>query len=184
MLLDDVLAYNKKFVEDEQYKAYETDVIPNKRAVIFTCMDTRLVELLPKALNIKNGDVKMVKNAGAILRDPYDSVMKSLIVATYALEADEIFVIGHHKCGMTGFNREKLEGLLSKRDMPKETLNQLEANGINVEDWIKGFDKVEDSVKNSVEVIRNHPMLPPSIPVHGLVIDPETGGLDLVENGY
>ena len=33
-------------------------------------MDTRLVELLPAALGIKDGDVKMIKNAGAVITDP------------------------------------------------------------------------------------------------------------------
>jgi len=52
------------------------------------------------------------------------------------------------------------------------------------ENWLKGFSKVEDSVAHSVEVIQNHPLLPSDIPVHGLVIDPETGKLDLIINGY
>ena len=33
---------------------------------MFTCMDTRLVELATKSLNLSQGDVKVVKNAGAI----------------------------------------------------------------------------------------------------------------------
>jgi carbonic anhydrase len=33
-------------------------------------------------------------------------------------------------------------------------------------------------------VIKNHPLLPKDIPVHGLVIDPKTGKLDLIVNGY
>lgn len=33
-------------------------------------------------------------------------------------------------------------------------------------------------------VIRNHPLLPARVPVHGLVIDPHTGALELVVDGY
>ena len=43
---------------------------------------------------------------------------------------------------------------------------------------------MEDSVVHSVNIIKNHPLLPENTPVHGLVIDPETGKLDLVINGY
>ncbi|MCY9220783.1 carbonic anhydrase, partial [Bacillus licheniformis] len=50
--------------------------------------------------------------------------------------------------------------------------------------WLKSFDSVEDSVRDSVSVIRNHPLMPEEVPVHGLVIDPETGRLDLIVNGY
>jgi len=43
---------------------------------------------------------------------------------------------------------------------------------------------VEDSIKDSVDLITNHPLTPKNIIVHGLVMSPETGKLDLVVNGY
>ena len=61
--LDEILLYNKKFVANEDYKEFESTKNPNKKMVILSCMDTRLTELLPKALNIKNGDAKIIKNA-------------------------------------------------------------------------------------------------------------------------
>jgi len=60
-LLQDVLEFNKKFVEEKKYELYETSKFPDKKMVILSCMDTRLVELLPHALNLRNGDVKMLK---------------------------------------------------------------------------------------------------------------------------
>src|SRR5699024_2641028 len=78
MHLDEMLEYNKRFVEQKDYETYSTDSMPNKRMIVFTCMESRLVELLPKALNIQNGDVKMIKNAGTIIRKPFDSIMKRL----------------------------------------------------------------------------------------------------------
>ena len=53
-----------------------------------------------------------------------------------------------------------------------------------MQDWLRGFDNVQDGVKESVEIIRNHPLLPRDIPVHGLIIHPETGKLDLLTDGY
>ena len=61
MHLDKMLEYNKQFVAGKRYEQYATNSIPNKRMVVFTCMESRLVELLPRALNIQNGDVKMLK---------------------------------------------------------------------------------------------------------------------------
>ena len=34
------------------------------------------------------------------------------------------------------------------------------------------------------EAIRNHPLLPRGVPVHGLLICPDTGKLDLLVDGY
>lgn len=64
-MIDDILSYNREFVAREGYREYATSKYPDKKIAIVTCMDTRLVELLPAALGIRNGDVKMIKNAGA-----------------------------------------------------------------------------------------------------------------------
>ncbi|VTR62074.1 Carbonic anhydrase [Actinobacillus pleuropneumoniae] len=62
--LNSILEHNRSFVENKEYESYLTGRFPEKKLVIITCMDTRLVELLPKAMNFKNGDVKIIKNAG------------------------------------------------------------------------------------------------------------------------
>ncbi|RYY32204.1 hypothetical protein EON62_05650, partial [archaeon] len=65
----------------------------------------------------------------------------------------------------------------------RAALATLEYAGIKLKRWLHGFDSVHDSVRNSVDVIRRHPLVPPSVPVHGLIIHPETGALDLVVDG-
>ena len=85
----------------EQYEQYATSKFPNKRMVIITCMDTRLVELLPKALNVKNGDVKIIKNAGAVVSHPFGSITRSVLVALYQLKAEEFLVYRTPHCGMS-----------------------------------------------------------------------------------
>jgi len=183
-ILEEVLAYNEKFVADKQYEEFATSKLPDKKMVILTCMDTRLLELLPHALNLKNGDVKMIKNAGAVLKHPFGSVMRSILVAVYQLQADEVLVIGHHDCGMGGLKADDIIPNMKKRGVSQKTLDTLEYSGIDVQKWLRGFNKVEESVAHSVDVIKNHPLLPGNTPVHGLVIDPATGKLDLVVNGY
>ena len=63
-MINEVMEYNKKFVEDKAYEPYLTSKYPDKKLAILTCMDTRLTELLPAALGLKNGDAKIIKNAG------------------------------------------------------------------------------------------------------------------------
>lgn len=183
-ILDEVLAYNEEFVAEKKYEEYATSKLPNKKMVILTCMDTRLVELLPRALNARNGDIKLVKNAGALIAHPFGSVMRSILVALYQLKAEEVLVIGHHDCGMGGLKANEMIAQMKERGVSQETLDTLEYSGIDFQNWLKGFSKVEDSVAHSVGVIKNHPLLPNNVPVHGLVIDPSTGKLDLVINGY
>ncbi|MDT2236575.1 carbonic anhydrase [Paenibacillus larvae] len=183
-LLSNILEYNKTFVDNKQYEEFLTDKFPDKRMVILTCMDTRLVELLPRALNLRNGDAKIIKNAGALVSHPFGSVMRSIIVAVYELNADEVLVIGHKECGMTGLNANSVLNKAQERGISQVVLNTLEHSGIRLEKWLRGFNEVNEAVAKSLSVIRNHPLLPPSLPVHGLVIDPATGELELVEEGY
>lgn len=183
-LLTNILEYNKTFVDNKQYEEFLTDKFPDKRMVILTCMDTRLVELLPRALNLRNGDAKIIKNAGALVSHPFGSVMRSIIVAVYELNADEVLVIGHKECGMTGLNAESVLKKARERGISQVVLDTLEHSGIRLEQWLRGFNEVNEAVAQSLSVIRNHPLLPPSLPVHGLVIDPATGELELVEEGY
>ena len=104
--LAEILSFNEKFVDSKGYESFLTDRYPDKKMVIVTCMDTRLTELLPKAMDLRNGDAKIIKVAGAVVAAPFGSVMRSILVAVYALGAEEIFVVGHYDCGMTGMGHE------------------------------------------------------------------------------
>ncbi|KAB2862526.1 MAG: carbonic anhydrase, partial [Exiguobacterium chiriqhucha] len=154
---------------------------PDKKIVILTCMDTRLTALLPKALGLKNGDAKIIKNAGAVLSHPFGSVMRSILVALYALGAEEVIVIGHYDCGMAAIDPNAVIGEMERRGIEPQTLQTLKSSGMDLEKWLHGFDSVEANVVNSVSLINNHPLLPPGTNVHGFVIDPATGRLDVVE---
>ncbi|HLR75389.1 MAG TPA: carbonic anhydrase [Virgibacillus sp.] len=180
MFIDEMLTYNKKFVAQKKYKQYETDSYPNKKMVVLTCMESRLVELLPKALNIQNGDVKMLKNAGAIIRKPFDTIMKSILIAVHNLRAEQVLVIGHYDCGMSQVNTTEFMKNMERKGVEKETITLLEHAGIDLHEEFHGFETVEESIKQSVYIIRNHPLLPSYVKVHGLVINPATGKVDIV----
>src|SRR5699024_9540634 len=115
MHIKEMLDYNEKLVNGKEYELYRTDSILNIKMLVLTCFESRLVELLTRSLNIQNGDVKMLKNAGAIIRKPFDSIMKSILVACYDLQADEVTVIGHHDCGMSKVNPAKLTEKMVER---------------------------------------------------------------------
>lgn len=181
--LHEILAYNESFVRNKEYEPFATTKFPDKKMVILSCMDTRLVELLPKSMNIQNGDVKIVKSAGAIINHPFGGIMRSLLVAVYALQAEEIFVIGHHDCGMAAIDPNAMIASMIERGVDPKTVDTLTHSGVDVHEWLEGFDNVADSVLHSVNMIKNHPLVLSSIKVHGLIIDPATGRLDLVHDG-
>lgn len=183
-ILSEILEFNREFVEEKQYEQYETTKFPDKRIVILTCMDTRLTELLPKAMNLKNGDAKIIKSAGAVVTHPFGGIMRSILVAVYELGADEVYIIGHHDCGMSSIDTDSIVSKMVNRGVDESLFSTLKYSGINMKEWLRGFSDVTESVKRSVDVVRNHPLMDKSVPVHGLVAHPDTGLLDMIVDGY
>ena len=181
--LSKILAYNEKFVESEQYAAFSTSKYPERRLAVLSCMDTRIVELIYAALGVKNGDVKMIRNAGALVSHPWGSVMRSLLVAVLELHVEEIMVVAHHDCGMRGMNPQDFLEQARAAGIPEDRITTLRHAGIHLDTWLTGFDNVEDSVRHTVKQIRCHPLMPASVQVHGLVIHPTTGKLTVVDSG-
>jgi carbonic anhydrase len=175
--LEEMLAYNQQFVKDESYRPYEAPNRPIKKMTIVSCMDCRLIELLPKALNLKNGDAIMLKSAGGMVESPYSNTMKSILVSLYELESEAVYIIGHTDCGMHGLHADKMINDIKKRGLDDQKFAEVT---IDLKQWLNGFQSVESEVKKSVSIVKNHPLLPEHTPVIGLVMDPKTGELKQV----
>lgn len=176
-MIEEILKYNREFVEREGYRQFETSKYPDKKIAIVTCMDTRLTHLLPAALGIKNGDVKMIKNAGGTITNPFDSTVRSLLVAIYELGVNEIMVIGHTGCGVQGMNAEEMLHLMRERGIDEEHISLMRHCGIDLDSWLHGFDETDAAVLETVDLIANHPLVPKDVRVAGYIIDSTTGEL-------
>ncbi|MCM1378402.1 MAG: carbonic anhydrase [Clostridium sp.] len=174
-MIDKILEFNREFVDSKGYERFLTSKYPDKKIAIVTCMDTRLVELLPAALGIKNGDVKIIKNAGATITNPFDSTMRSLLVAVYELGVNEIMVIGHTGCGVQGMNAAEMLHIMRERGVSQEHIDLMRHCGINLDSWLHGFDDSEEAVRETVDLISNHPLMVKDVSVCGYMMDSTTG---------
>ena len=176
-MIEEILAFNRGFVEREAYIPYQTSKYPNKKLAIVTCMDTRLTELLPAALGLKNGDAKIIKNAGGVISHPFGSVVRSLLIAIYELGVTEVMVVGHTDCGVQHMDSHKMMADMRERGIPDANIKMTEYFGIHLEKWLVGFDDVEDAVSNSVTLLKHHPLIPKDVDIYGYVMDSVTGQL-------
>lgn len=176
-MIKEILEHNRKFVENKEYEKFLTDKYPNKKIAIVTCMDTRLVALLPPALGFKPGDVKVIKNAGATITNPFDSTMRSLLIAVYELGVNEIMVIGHTGCGVQGMDSQEMLELMKARGISEHNISLMKHCGIDLESWLHGFDKCEDAISETVDLIKNHPLMAADVSVKGYIMDSVTGAL-------
>lgn len=176
-MIDKILEYNRQFVADKKYEKFITDKYPNKKIAIVTCMDTRLVELLPAALGFRNGDVKVIKNAGGTITNPFDSTVRSLIVAIYELGVEEVMIIGHTGCGVQGMDSAHMQHLMKERGVPESHIVLMKHCGIDLDQWLHGFDDTESAILETVDLVSNHPLIPKDVVVKGYIMDSVTGAL-------
>lgn len=176
--IDQVLAFNRTYVNAKGYEPHLTDKFPDKKLAVVSCMDTRLSVLLQDALGLKNGDAKIIKNAGAVIPSPWDSAMRSLIVAVYELGVQEIMIVAHTSCGACHMHFSHFREEMLGRGIPESAL---ERKDVDLEAWLEGFHDTEASVRKTVTAVKEHPLMPSDVSVRGFIIDSATGELTEVE---
>lgn len=168
MMLKEVLENNKKFVDE--FKGEKLSHHPQKKLAILTCMDTRLTDFLTPALGIGRGDAKIIRNAGNTIVG--EDAIRSIAAAIFSLGCEEVMVIGHSDCGMAGSDTKKLE-----QSMLDKGIYQEEIDKVDLASWIGGFEDEEENVLDTRNKIKNHPLIPDSVPIHALILDIVTGEL-------
>lgn len=177
-MIDEIIKYNDSFVNSGFYKPFNSNRYPRKRIAILTCMDTRLVELLPAALGIHNGDVKLIKNAGGLILDPYDNTIRSLLIAILEFGVEEIMVIGHTGSDTASISADRIITHLIQRGIKRETIQNLKEQGFDLKNWFQGVDNTKSSIHKSVEILKEHPLIPAGVKIRGFVMDISCGRLN------
>lgn len=180
-MIEELLKFNKQFVENKDYEKFITTKFPDKKIAIVSCMDARLTELLPASLGLKNGDAKVIKNAGGLISHPFGSAMRSLLIAIYQLGVKEIMIIAHSDCGVLHMNSKEMMALMMERGISEDAIKMMRYCGIKFDSWLSGFEDTGCSVRESIDMVRRHPLIPSDIVVRGFIINSVTGELREVD---
>jgi carbonic anhydrase len=132
---------------------------PGRRLAIVTCMDARLDPA--KFLGLEEGDAHVIRNAGGLVTE---DAIRSLVISHWLLGTQEVAVLAHTDCGMLTFSNDDLRGKL-----------RVEAGADASEVDFRPFADLEESVRDSVQRIRESPLLPESLEVSGWVYDVRSG---------
>ncbi len=181
-ILSEVLESNRKYAASFGEKG-NLVMPPARRFAILTCMDARLDPA--KFAGFAEGEAHVIRNAGGRASD---DAIRSLVISYKLLGTGEFFVIHHTNCGMEFFSNDVMRGLLASSLEPAE----LTPDGFRdvghgpgsqageYIEWLTIRDQ-KQAVIDDVERIRNHPLIPRSIPIYGFVYDVHTGKLLEVE---
>jgi carbonic anhydrase len=179
---NEVLESNRRYAANFGEKG-KLGLPPARRFAILTCMDARLDPA--KCAGLAEGDAHVIRNAGGRASD---DAIRSLVISYKLLGTQEFFVIHHTNCGMEFFTNEVMRGLLASS---LETA-QLTPNGFRdigkgpgsrageYIEWLTISDP-KQAVIDDVARIRNHPLVPKTIPIDGFIYDVHSGELLEVE---
>ena len=182
-VLKEVLAANHAYTAEFGEKG-NLALPPARRFAILTCMDARLDPA--KYAGLSEGDAHVIRNAGGRASD---DAIRSLVISYKLLGTQEFFVIHHTNCGMQFFTNEGMRGLLANsletaaltadgfRDVGK-------GPGSRAGEYIEWLPvaNAQQAVVDDVSRIRNHPLVPSSIPIYGYIYDVTSGKLIEVED--
>ena len=146
------------------FKNGDLTMPPGRRLAIVTCMDARLDPA--RFLGLEEGDAHVIRNAGGLVTD---DAVRSLVVSHWLLGTQEVAVLAHTDCGMLTFSNDDLHVKLRE---------EAGADASDV-DFLP-FPDLEDSVRSSVGVIRESPLLPDSLAVSGWIYDVRSGRINEV----
>lgn len=177
-ILNEVLEANAQYVSGFGEKG-SLALPPARHFAVLTCMDARLDPA--KYAGLAEGDAHVIRNAGGRASD---DAIRSLVISYKLLGTQEFFVIHHTDCGMLFFNNEVIRGLLANSletaelgsDGFRDVGNGPGSRAGEYIEWLT-ISNAERAVVDDVARIRNHPLVPVSIPIYGFTYDVKTGRL-------
>jgi carbonic anhydrase len=178
-LFEAIVDANHRAVGGDQSAGVRPADFENELPVVaLTCVDPRLNALFPNVLGLPGDQFIWLRNAGNIITGPLSSTMRSLALACAVKGGKEIAIIGHTDCqvGRTTIGQliERMEALGVKRQLLPENLTE----------FFGMFGSERQNVMKACEFVRSSPLIGPQVPVHGLLVDIETGKLEWLVNGY
>ncbi len=178
---DKILAANQEFIKQFGDRA-ELASPPAKKLAVLTCMDARMDPI--KFAGLTDGDAHIIRNAGGRASD---DAIRSLIISHKLLATNVWLVIQHTSCGMATITNEKLGELLTENidtavneNGEWKNIGNRTGNAIAKQiDWMTISD-LEQTVRDDVKKIKNHPLVPDSVSVYGMIYDVNNGKLSEV----
>ena len=152
---------------------------PRQRVAILTCMDARLDPL--RFSGLTEGDAHVVRNAGGRATD---DAIRSLVISHKLLGTQDWLVIHHSDCGMHSFTNsvmaQLLENSLETAEMTSEGWQNREGGSGSREghfvNWLT-ISGEPQSLVDDVSRIRRHPLVSPTVSIHGFIFDVRKGEL-------
>jgi carbonic anhydrase len=177
-LLEAIVEANQRASNPAEVQFDSSPYTANLPIIALTCIDPRLNRLFPNALGIPEDQFIWLRNAGNIIFDPLSSMTRTLALGAAIKGGREIAIIGHTDCKVGQTNVMQLTDRFKALGVDRSKLPD------NLNEFFGLFASERQNVMRGTGFVRQSPLIGPKVPVHGLVIDVNTGRLEWVVNGY
>ena len=171
-------ANNRAVAGDASAGLHPADFADSLPVVALTCIDPRLNAFFPNGLALPTEEFIWLRNAGNVITSTLSSTMRSLALACAVKGGREIAVIGHTDCQVCKTTAMQLLDKLKALGVDRSRLPE------NLNEFFGMFSSERQNVIKACGLIRSSPLIGPKIPVHGLLMDIQTGKLEWLVNGY
>ncbi|HEX5400300.1 MAG TPA: carbonic anhydrase [Verrucomicrobiae bacterium] len=178
-LFEAIVDANQRAVAGDTNAGLHPADFENELPVIaLTCIDPRLNAYFPNALALPAEQFIWLRNAGNIVTGPLSSTMRTLALACAVKGGREIAVIGHTDCQVGKTTTMQLLERFRELGVERHALPA------NLNEFFGIFSSERQNVIKACDIVRQSPLIGPKVPVHGLLLDIESGRLDWIVNGY
>ena len=177
-LFEAIIEANHKAAAGENAGLHPAEFADSLPLAALTCIDPRLNPLIPGVLGIPEDQFIWLRNAGNIITNPLSSTMRSLSLACAVKNAEEVAIIGHTDCQVCKTTTMQLLERLKHLGIERHVLPD------NVNEYFGLFSSERQNVIKGCEIVRSSPLIGAKVPVHGLLVDIQTGRLEWLVNGY
>jgi len=178
-LFEAILNFNERWARGDTTAAFPraeySDSLP---IVAWTCVDGRLDPFFPQALGIEKSDFIALRTPGNIISSPLGGAARSVALACGVKHAHEVVVLGHTDCAVANTTVLKLTDAFAAMGVRRDQLPD------DLTEFFGLFASERQNVIQAVEQLRKSPLIGANVPVHGLLMDTQTGRLEWIVNGY
>lgn len=156
----------------------------NKKVLFLTDMENELEPILQEVTNIRAENMLILQNYGVDISHPFGDTMRSVIIAIFQENVEEIFVVGTKDKRTSTVNvRTQLESMKDKIQILENLFQNCmpEFSGGTVDEWLNGKENVSENIEKSVDIIRHHPLVPSYVKVQGIIVNNKDGKYSILE---
>ncbi|WP_270607923.1 MULTISPECIES: carbonic anhydrase [Bacillus] len=153
----------------------------NKKVLLLTDIEHGIEPIIQQETNIQQENMLNIHSYDSVIVHPYGDIMRSIIIAIYEENVEEIFVVGIEDKATDVVNLQiQRDSIKNNREIDylfKNCMPEFSSGSLNA--WLSGQENVGENIEKSIDMIRNHPLVPSDIKVHGFMID-RTGEKEMV----